>query len=317
MRWVGDITRVAVTVGQHGPLLTPVLQASARDAEVVASPTDAPVIDAEVIVTLLHDEARAELAAALTPTVKWVHVFAAGVDGFPFELLGDRVLTCSRGASAAAIAEFALAAMLAFEKQVPEVWIEEPPEQWGQASLGGLNGRTLALAGLGAIGTEVARRALAFGMEVVAVRRTSAPATVDGIEVTGSLIDALARADHVVVAAAATDATRHLLDAAAFAALKPGAHFVNVARGSLVDHHALLAALDGGRVARASLDVTDPEPLPAGHALYLHPKVRVTPHISWSSPDTVRRTIEIFVENLARWRRGNELAGRVDPSVGY
>jgi phosphoglycerate dehydrogenase-like enzyme len=317
MSWVDDATRIAVTVGQHGPLLTPVLQARTTDAEVVASTIDGPVIDAEVIVTLLHDEARAELAAALTPTVKWVHVFAAGVDGFPFELLGDRMLTCSRGASAAAIAEFALGTMLAFEKQIPEVWIDEPPEHWGQASLGGLNGRTLALVGLGAIGTEVARRALAFGMEVVAVRRTSAPATLDGIEVTSSLNDALARADHVVVAAAATDATRHLLDAAAFAALKPGAHVVNVARGSLVDHDALLAALDRGRVALASLDVTDPEPLPARHALYLHPKVRVSPHISWSSPDTVGRTIEIFVENLSRWRHDGVLVGRVDPSVGY
>ena len=154
-------------------------------------------------------------------------------------------------------------------------------------------------------------------MHVVAVRRTSTPAALDGVEVAGSLTEALARADHVVVAAAATDATRHLLDAGAFDALRPGAHVVNVARGSLVDQDALLAALDSGRVARASLDVTDPEPLPAGHALDAHPDVRLSPHISWSSPDTVRRTIEIFVENLTRWRQGDALAGRVDPSKGY
>ena len=284
---------------------------------VIVSTVDAPVDDAEVIVSLLDNAARTQLAATLTPAVQWVHVFAAGVDGFPFELLGDRVLTCSRGASAVAIAEFALTTMLAFEKRLPESWIGEPPAQWGQAGLGGLNGRTLVLVGLGAIGTEVARRALAFGMHVVAVRRTSTPAALDGVEVAGSLTEALARADHVVVAAAATDATRHLLDAGAFDALRPGAHVVNVARGSLIDQDALLAALDSGRVARASLDVTDPEPLPAGHALYAHPNVRLSPHISWSSPDTVRRTIEIFVENLTRWRQGDALAGRVDPSKGY
>ena len=314
---MGEPTRIAVTVGEHGPVLAPVLQASVSDAEVIVSTVDAPVDDAEVIVSLLDNAARAQLEATLTPAVHWVHVFAAGVDGFPFELLGDRVLTCSRGASAVAIAEFALTTMLAFEKRLPESWIGEPPAQWGQAGLGGLNGRTLVLVGLGAIATEVARRALAFGMDVVAVRRTSTPAALDGVEVAGSLIEALARADHVVVAAAATDATRHLLDADAFDALRPGAHVVNVARGSLIDQHALLAALDSGRVARASLDVTDPEPLPPGHALYAHPNVRVSPHISWSSPDTVRRTIEIFVENLTRWRQGRALAGRVDPSIGY
>ena len=314
---MGEPTRIAVTVGEHGPVLAPVLQASVSDAEVIVSTVDAPVDDAEVIVSLLDNAARAQLEATLTPAVHWVHVFAAGVDGFPFELLGDRVLTCSRGASAVAIAEFALTTMLAFEKRLPESWIGEPPAQWGQAGLGGLNGRTLVLVGLGAIGTEVARRALAFGMDVVAVRRTSTPAALDGVEVAGSLTEALARADHVVVAAAATDATRHLLDAGAFDALRPGAHVVNVARGSLIDQDALLAALDSGRVARASLDVTDPEPLPAGHALYAHPNVRLSPHISWSSPDTVRRTIEIFVENLTRWRQGDALTGRVDPSKGY
>ncbi len=314
---MGEPTRIAVTVGEHGPVLAPVLQASVSDAELIVSTVDAPVDDAEVIVSLLDNAARAQLEATLTPAVQWVHVFAAGVDGFPFELLGDRVLTCSRGASAVAIAEFALTTMLAFEKRLPESWIGEPPAQWGQAGLGGLNGRTLVLVGLGAIGTEVAQRALAFGMDVVAVRRTSTPAALDGVEVAGSLTEALARADHVVVAAAATDATRHLLDAGAFDALKPGAHVVNVARGSLVDQDALLAALDSGRVARASLDVTDPEPLPAGHALYAHPNVRLSPHISWSSPDTVRRTIEIFVENLTRWRQGDALTGRVDPSKGY
>ena len=184
---MGEPTRIAVTVGEHGPVLAPVLQASVSDAEVIVSTVDAPVDDAEVIVSLLDNAARAQLEATLTPAVQWVHVFAAGVDGFPFELLGDRVLTCSRGASAVAIAEFALTTMLAFEKRLPESWIGEPPAQWGQAGLGGLNGRTLVLVGLGAIGTEVAQRALAFGMDVVAVRRTSTPAALDGVEVAGSL----------------------------------------------------------------------------------------------------------------------------------
>ena len=133
----------------------------------------------------------------------------------------------------------------------------------------------------------------------------------------GSLHEVLAGSDHVVVSAPATAATRHLIDAAAFDALKPGAHLVNVARGALVDQDALLAALDSGRVATASLDVVDPEPLPEGHPLYAHPGVRLSPHISWSAPDTMDRTVALFAENLRRYRAGRPLQGVVDPIAGY
>jgi phosphoglycerate dehydrogenase-like enzyme len=250
--------------------------------------------------------------------IRWVHVLGAGVDGFPMDVVGDRVLTCSRGASAPAIAEFVLAAMLAFEKQVPEVWIREPPARWNVAALGGLRGRTTGIVGLGAIGTEVARRALAFDMRVLGLRRRpDAGSPIDGVEIVPSLHDLLARSHHVVVAAAATEATRHLLDREAFASMTPGVHLVNVARGSLVDQDALLRALDDGRVARASLDVVEPEPLPAGHPLYRHPNVRLTPHVSWSSPGTTRRTVELFADNLRRWRVGEPLHGLVDVGAGY
>jgi phosphoglycerate dehydrogenase-like enzyme len=307
---------VAVTVGPHRDLLVPYLQSCLPDDDVIAWSADGAA-NAEVVVTLLDDESRAELAQALTPSVLWIHVFAAGVDGFPFDHLDGRPLTCSRGASAPAIAEFVLASMLAFEKRLPESWIVEPPEARGDAALGGLRGRTLGLIGLGAIGTEVARRALAFDMRVVAVRRSDAPSPIEGIEVTPSLDGALRDAEHVVVTAAATPETERLIDASAFAAMKRGVHFVNIARGSLVDQDALLAALGDGTVARASLDVTDPEPLPAGHPLYAHPNVRITPHISWSSPDTVIRTVDLLLDNVRRYREGAPLAGVVDVALGY
>jgi phosphoglycerate dehydrogenase-like enzyme len=268
-----------------------------------------------VLLTLLDEPAT--IPPLLTARVRWVHVLAAGVDGFPLDAVGERILTCSRGASAPAIAEFVLAAMLAFEKRLPESWIDAPPERWGAARLGGLRGRTLGLVGLGAIGTEVARRALAFEMKVLAVRRSRAPAPVRGIEVLGSLPEVLSRADHIVIAAPATAQTHHLLDAAAFGGLKPGAHLINVARGSLVDQTALIDALDRGVVAQASLDVVDPEPLPTGHPLYSHPRVRISAHISWSSPDTTRRTVELFVDNLRRYRSGEPLHGVVDTRAGY
>ena len=108
-----------------------------------------------------------------------------------------------------------------------------------------------------------------------------------------------------------------MLGKAAFADMKPGVNLANVSRGTIVDQDALLAALDDGTVARANLDVTDPEPLPAGHPLYSHPRVRLTPHISWSSPDTMRRTIEMFAENLRRYDSGEHLHGLVDLAAGY
>jgi len=120
-----------------------------------------------------------------------------------------------------------------------------------------------------------------------------------------------------VIAAPSTPETYRLIDKAAFAEMKDGVHLVNIARGTLVDQDALIAALDGGKVARASLDVVDPEPLPAGHPLYTHPKVRLTPHISWSSPVTMPRTMEIFLDNLRRFRNGEPLEGLVDVDAGY
>ena len=305
--------------GKWGDGMTGMLRALAPDETFISCEADGtPPGDAngaDILATLASDVQGIE--RALAPSVRWVHVLGAGVDGFPLEAVGDRVVTCSRGASAPAIAEFVLAVMLAFEKQLPTTWITKPPEHWNLAGLGGFRGKTVGIIGLGAIGTEVARRAVAFDTRVIALRRTNKPAEVPGVEIVTSLSDLLGRSDHVVIAAPATSATRHLLDADAFAAMKPGAHLVNIARGSLVDQDALIEALDRGTLAMASLDVVDPEPLPAGHPLYAHPKVRLSPHVSWSSPDTMRRTFDLFAENLRRYRSGEPLQGVVDTDAGY
>jgi phosphoglycerate dehydrogenase-like enzyme len=256
------------------------------------------------------------LAAVLARGVRWVHTIGTGIDRFPIELVGDRILTCSRGASAVPIAEWVMAVLLAFEKRLPATWINEPG-QWQITALGGLHGRTLGLIGLGGIGTAVAQRALPFGARVRAFRRTGRPSPVPGVEVVSSLVEVLRDADHVVVAAAATPATRHLLDRDAFAVIKPGAHVVNVARGALIDQEALRAALDDGRVAMASLDAVDPEPPPEGHWLYTHPGVRLSPHISWSMPGAIELLIGTFVDNLRRYRAGQPLTGVVDVAAGY
>jgi phosphoglycerate dehydrogenase-like enzyme len=127
----------------------------------------------------------------------------------------------------------------------------------------------------------------------------------------------VAVADHLVIAAPATPATRHLLGAPVFAAVKPGLHLVNVSRGALVDQEALRAALDAGRVAMASLDAVEPEPLPDGHWLYGHPRVRLSPHVSWSMPGAAEVLLAPFIDNLRRYRAGRPLTGVVDLQAGY
>ena len=292
------------------------LEASAPGERFVGCKPGEPVPDdADALVTLTDDPAG--VVELLAPQIRWVHMLSTGVDGFPLAAAGDRLVTCSRGASGVAIAEWVLAVMLAFEKKLPDSWVTEPPPQWNVSSLGTLAGRTLGIVGLGAIGSEVARRALAFDMRVVALRRTDRPSPVPGVALAGSLHELLATADHVVLAAPATTATSRLFDEAAFEACKPGVHLVNVSRGALVDQDALLEALDRGVVARASLDVVDPEPLPAGHPLYDHAGVRLSPHVSWSAPSSMKRTFELFVANLGRYRAGQQLQGVVDPVAGY
>jgi phosphoglycerate dehydrogenase-like enzyme len=131
------------------------------------------------------------------------------------------------------------------------------------------------------------------------------------------MADLVADADHLVLAAPATAKTAHLVNADVLAQAKPGVHLVNIARGALVDQDALRVALDDGRVAMATLDTVDPEPLPAGHWLYEHPNVRLTAHVSWYETEIQKTGIAIFVENVGRFQRGEDLREVVDPDEGY
>ena len=310
--------RLRVLVQLRPPLVRRIADAVPR-ADVIAIPWEGDAgADAhgEVLVTMAWGAPN--LAQVLARGVRWVHALGTGVDRFPFDLLGDRVLTCSRGGSAIPIAEWVLAVMLAFEKRLPDAWIHDVPgDRQSRMHLGTLHGRTLGLVGVGGIGTAVAERARPFGMRILACRRTHTLAAPPGVEIVDSLADLVSAADHVVLAAPATPATRHLVDDAIFAVMKPGAHLVNIARGALVDQEALRRALDAGRVAMASLDAVDPEPLPAGHWMYTHPKVRVSPHHSWNMPGAAEILVDAFIDNLHRWHAGEPLHGVVDRAAGY
>ena len=310
---------MSIKIATHMPLslLEPV-SAAFPDVEIVSIPVDGEVpedLEAEILLTLPWGTPN--LAAVLEKGIRWVHAYGTGVNGFPFELLGDRILTCSRGASATAISEWVMAVLLAAEKRLPETWINSKPERWNTANLGSLAGRRLALIGFGGIAQAVARRALPFEMLVSGYRRTEAESPVPGVKIVSSLKELLADADHVVVAAPETQSTHHLLDDETFGMMKDGVHLVNVARGGLVDQDALRRALDCGRVSLATLDCVDPEPLPSGHWLYTHPQVRLTPHISWAGPTSHSGLMDRFATNLGHYLKGQALEHQVDPVEQY
>lgn len=297
------------------------LREARSEMEFVSIPGTGPIEDeirGEVLLIPPWDSGN--LAQILERGIRWIHTIGTGVERMPMDLVGDRVLTCSRGASGIPIAEWVLAVMLAFEKKLPESWVTSAPTSWHEdLHLGRLYGQTLGLVGLGGIGLRAARLGRAFGMRVLALRRSDVPSPLEGVEKATDLAQILTESDHVLLALPLTPESRHIIDADSLARIpaQKGLHLINVARGGLIDQEALRPALEDGRVACASLDVADPEPLPHTHWLYEHPQVRLSPHVSWSMPGALDLLLETFIDNLGRYSRGEPLEGLVDPGRGY
>ena len=259
----------------------------------------------------------AELPKFLDKGVKWVHIMTHGVDGLPFEMLGDCVVTCSRGASSVPIAEWAVTMILSHTKKIPESWISEEPENWFLAPLETLSGATVALLGFGSINQEIAKRLEPFGCRIVAVRNNKSELSGTNIEILPTLEEGVSEADHVVIGLPLTEETHHIVNDRLMKLMKPGAHLVNIARGDIVDQEALFENLESGQISRASLDVVSPEPLPEGHWLYTDPRVKLSAHISWASPDFLDQLHDLFSSNLKKWLSGLPLDGLVDVKKGY
>jgi phosphoglycerate dehydrogenase-like enzyme len=256
-----------------------------------------------------------EKPAGWPRNLKWIQAVSAGVDEYPPWIFDVPLVTCGRGTNSAPIAEFVLAALLASAKKLPEIWIHDAAD-WKFRELGTLAGKTLGLVGFGSIGQAVARLARPFGMEVIATTRTKTSGIEHDVRFAG-LDEVLGQADHLVIAAPLTTATAGLIGPAAFARVKPGVHLVNISRGRIIDHDALVQALETGRVGAATLDVTEPEPLPAGHKLYTNPRVKISPHLSWNNGERGRTMAAFFGANLARFMAGEALDGLVSRSAGY
>lgn len=266
--------------------------------------------------------------AAAAAKLRWVHTSAVAVETFALAELFARgvIVSNSRGVQSHPIAEHVFAMLLALARRLPLALERQRERRWAQQEFAGehlpwlLRGRTLGLVGVGTIGSEVARRAAAFGMHTIAVRRRIEAGAPEGVhevfppEQLGVLLE---RADVVVISAPLTPETATLIGPAELKRMKLGAVLINVGRGQIVDQKALVSALQSGHLGGAALDVFHQEPLPPDDPLWTAPNVILTPHTSGFRQGHWDDVIELFAENLRRFRRGEPVRFRVDPVLGY
>ncbi len=314
------MSRRIVIANQLGPIAGVVLRAHALAPEVIDLPPERAweiPSEAEVLFVIFVRQPHGTAAAIPRPAhwpgrTRWAQLASVGTNDYPSWIFELPLVTTMHGVNSPAIAEYVLAVMLAHEKNVPELFVRRSedwpsPGVWRNSVLGTLAGKTLGIVGAGAIATHVAPLAAAFGMSVVAARRDPSRPSGHPALAIRPLDDVLESADHLLFAAPLTEETRGFANAALFARVKRGVHVINVARGAIIEEAALLAALENGTVAAATLDVTDPEPLPAGHPFYTHPKIRVSPHISWNVPGVPEALFGRFLANLERYAQDRPL----------
>lgn len=267
---------------------------------------------------------RKVLGSALrAPNLRWLHLGHSGADDPAFQALMDRgvIVTNSAGVNAEPIAQSAIAGLLALNRGLPRwleaqrrhAWEPDPSSLPADQLPRELRGQTMVLFGLGSIGGYIAQFARAFGIHIVGVRRTPAGLE-DGVDEWAPpdrLVEVLPRADILALAAPLTAETRGTFDAATLDLLPHGAIVINVSRGELTDEAALADRLASGRLGGAYLDVFSQEPLPPESPFWPLPNVIISPHDSARSAGTQPRVDAIFLEELARWLRGEESPRRV------
>lgn len=274
---------------------------------------------AEIVYSMRFDgTARFPRSALLeSPTVKWVSVGGSGTDHLGPWNPEKVTVTNAAGVAADMMAEYALGAMLSFSLGLRNFARHQRERTWITGAVEPIQGKTLLLLGLGRTGQALARRAKALGLTTLGVRAHPRPtADVDEVHGIEALPGLWGRADFIACCVPLLEATRGLIGAAAFAAIKPSAVLIDVSRGGVVDEAALLSAL-GGRIKGAALDVFSTEPLPADHPLWRYENVIVTPHCSSVYEGWEEKALAMFAANLSRYRRGEKLLDIVDPMRGY
>ncbi len=316
-------------VSQQSPDYEQRLREAATGVELIIERSDNMVLGRELLagadaVIGLCTPATLENASE---RLLWLHNYSVGMDrcaGLAEAQIEGRLFTNNKRLSGPAIAEHSIAMLLSLARGLPAYHQNQMRGEWdrapaGNVRFGELQGKTLLVAGLGGIGTEIAHRAHGLGMRVIATRNSSreGPAYVEYVGLAEELHELAARADVVVNALPLTDKTAGVFDAGFFGALRPGAIFISVGRGRSTVTADLVKALQSKSLYGAGLDVTDPEPLPADSPLWRMDNVIITPHVAAAGGDSMRRTTAIAVENLRRYLAGEPLLNVVDMRAGY
>ena len=265
------------------------------------------------------------IVAALqrAPGLRWIHARSAGLDRIlvPEVVAHPALLTNGRGAFSPALAEFVLAALLFFAKDLRRLVAQQAAGVWELFDMERLEGRTVGIVGYGDIGRAVAARLGPLGVEILAMRRrpglSARDPLVKEILPPEQLLGLVNRSDDVVVTLPLTPETHGLIGRDAIAAMKRTAVLVNVGRGPVVDEGALVEALEQGHLRGAALDVFETEPLPAESPLWRLPNVLLSPHCADHVPGWVDEAMRVFLRQLERFRRGEPLLDVVDKTRGY
>ena len=293
---------------------------------------DGDISDVEVLLRGPLPAAAFDRVVARCPRLKWVHSATAGVERVltPAALERGLTITNARGVFSRPIADYVMLMVLAVSRRLPQLLELQRERTWQPLEALDLRDVTLGIVGYGSIGRAVAELAAPFGCRLIATRRRGGDVSGDGdgesangpplaveMRAADELPAVLGESDFVVLALPLTAETENLFDAQMLSAVKRGAWLVNVARGRLIDEAALVRALRDGPLGGAVLDTFREEPVPADSPLYDLANVILTPHTAWCTRRVLDASIELFCENLRRYRRGEPLRNVVDPERGY
>ena len=278
----------------------------------------AQVADADAIFGTISPELFAS-----AKKLKWVQTYSAGVEvyRFPEFLNSDVTLTNCKIIQGPNIADHALAMLLSLTRNLNLIVAARTNEKWerGKYHPLELRGKTALIVGMGGIGQQIAQRAHAFGMTVIGVDPKEIPLNpyVSRMVFPDRIDSVIPQADVVFISAPHTPQSEGMIGPKQFELMKKGAYFIAVSRGKLYDTPALVKALDSQRLSGAGLDVTNPEPLPPGHALWKFENVIITPHIAGQSDGVQARRVDLIKENIARFERGEQMLNVVDKIKGF
>ena len=252
------------------------------------------------------------------PSVKWVSIGGSGTDHMNPWNVDDITITNAAGVAADMMAQYALGAMFHFSLGLPQFRAAQTRRDWTSAKVEPIDGKTVLIIGLGQTGLAVAARSKAMGLNTIGVRaRPKDTDNVDEVHGMDALPDLWARADFIVTCVPLLDSTRGIVGADAFDKMKSEAVIIDVSRGGVIDEAPLISALNDGRIRGAALDVFTVEPLPQDHALWGFDNVIITPHCSSVYEGWDLKSVEMFSQNLMRYRQGEPLTNIVNPDRGY